>query len=253
MRAFLICMIAAVIAGPALAEEISLFNGKDLTGWSIYVDERALAVDPNLKPNDVFRITPEGYLLSAGSPSGLISTVKDYKDFRITLEYRWVQKGPEGKELDYVFPEQVRGNRDSGMNIRNISGSNGQGCDAYEIQIQNMPERGRTTTGGIYVVGYAYYDKSLKTDPALMVPKQLGTAPRFERDRMRLPSKNVEKPLGEWNLLDVLVDRDHIVVKLNGEQINEATGAEQVAGKIAFQSESWPIEFRNINLTPINP
>jgi len=33
--------------------------------------------------------------------------------------------------------------------------------------------------------------------------------------------------------------------------VNEGTGAEEVAGKIALQSEGAPVEFRNIRLVPV--
>ncbi len=42
-----------------------------------------------------------------------------------------------------------------------------------------------------------------------------------------------------------------MLLKVNGEVVNEGTGAEEVAGKIALQSEGAPIEFRNIRLAPV--
>ena len=42
-----------------------------------------------------------------------------------------------------------------------------------------------------------------------------------------------------------------MLLKVNGEVVNEGTGAEEVAGKIGLQSEGAPIEFRNIRLTPV--
>jgi hypothetical protein len=42
-----------------------------------------------------------------------------------------------------------------------------------------------------------------------------------------------------------------VVLKIDGTVVNERPGADEVAGKIALQSEGAPIEFRNIRLTPI--
>jgi hypothetical protein len=42
------------------------------------------------------------------------------------------------------------------------------------------------------------------------------------------------------------VDGDHVVLKINGQIVNEGTGAEVVPGKICLQSEGAEIHFRRI-------
>jgi hypothetical protein len=83
---------------------------------------------------------------------------------------------------------------------------------------------------------------TLDTDPSR-------TDPKAANHRAKI--KAAEKPAGEWNLYEITVDGSWVLLKVNGEVVNEGTGAEEVAGKIALQSEGAPIEFRNIRLTPI--
>jgi hypothetical protein len=60
-----------------------------------------------------------------------------------------------------------------------------------------------------------------------------------------------EKPIGEWNEYEIIVDHGTIILKVNGKELNRATDCEEVPGKICLQSEGAEIHFRNIRLTPI--
>ena len=62
-----------------------------------------------------------------------------------------------------------------------------------------------------------------------------------------------ENPLGEWNQYDILMSKGDLVMAVNGLVQNIATECEEVAGKICFQSEGGPVDFRNIVLIPILP
>jgi hypothetical protein len=62
-----------------------------------------------------------------------------------------------------------------------------------------------------------------------------------------------ERPLGEWNEYEILVDGGSVVLTVNGEELNRATDAAELPGSIALQSEGAPIEFRRIRIAPIGP
>ncbi|MCB1128164.1 MAG: DUF1080 domain-containing protein, partial [Verrucomicrobiae bacterium] len=64
-------------------------------------------------------------------------------------------------------------------------------------------------------------------------------------------STNEAKP-GEWNRAEVTVRGDSIVVVINGVKVNEATGAEIMAGPIGLQSEGGEIHFRRVEIVPLN-
>jgi hypothetical protein len=63
-----------------------------------------------------------------------------------------------------------------------------------------------------------------------------------------------EKPMGQWNTVELTVDHGNVWVKVNGQLQNIATGMPDLAGKIGFQFERASMEFRKAQVTPItNP
>ena len=62
---------------------------------------------------------------------------------------------------------------------------------------------------------------------------------------------DAEKSGGEWNRVEILAQGGNYTVWMNGRQINQATGAEVVAGPIGLQSEGGEIHFRRATLTPL--
>ncbi|MBX3317896.1 MAG: DUF1080 domain-containing protein [Phycisphaeraceae bacterium] len=92
-----------------------LFNGKDLTGWSVFS-----STDPGASP--VWSVK-DGVLICSGNPAGYIKTVESYEDFVLTLEWRW---NPETKAAgnsgvllrvngeDKIWPRSVEAQLHSG-------------------------------------------------------------------------------------------------------------------------------------------
>ncbi|HPD16511.1 MAG TPA: DUF1080 domain-containing protein [Planctomycetota bacterium] len=62
------------------------------------------------------------------------------------------------------------------------------------------------------------------------------------------PSKEADKPVGEWNAFVITVKGDRMTVELNGEKVID--GLQMVKcpaeGPIALQNHGNPLEFRNI-------
>ena len=59
---------------------------------------------------------------------------------------------------------------------------------------------------------------------------------------------DVEKPVGEWNTLEVIADGDTLTNILNGKVVNKGTKCSYTKGKILFQSEGAEVFFRRIDL-----
>ncbi len=103
---------------------VSIFNGKDLTGWKVFPGKKS-----------VFSVTPEGWI-NVKNGSGQLESDGRYADFTLQLE---IYSG--GKALN------------SGIFFRSIPGELSQG---YECQIQNGYLNGDRTkpqdcgTGGFY-------------------------------------------------------------------------------------------------------
>jgi len=60
-----------------------------------------------------------------------------------------------------------------------------------------------------------------------------------------------EKPVGEWNSMEVICKSNTIEVIVNGTLQNKATGISDTNGHICLQSEGKDIEFRNVFLTKL--
>lgn len=81
----IIVVLWALFALPVIAQEISLFNGEDLTGWTIYGTEKWYVED--------------GLLISESGPDkqyGYLATDKYYDDFILTLEFKQEANGNSG-------------------------------------------------------------------------------------------------------------------------------------------------------------
>jgi hypothetical protein len=196
------------------AGEVRLFNGKDLTGWTYHLS------DPNVKMEDVWSVVQEdgqGIIVCKGRPAGYIRTTDDYTNYVLRLQWRFSpvtkRAGNSGVLLRVVGPDKVW-------------------PKSIEAQLQSE------AAGDFWLIDGA----KLNTPPERV---DQGTP------RHRLRTRTNEKPIGEWNDYEITVDGERVVLKVNGEVLNEGTGAEEIPGKIALQSEGSEIHFRNIRLTPI--
>jgi len=64
-------------------------------------------------------------------------------------------------------------------------------------------------------------------------------------------ARDVEKPVGEWNLIEILCKDDTFEYFLNGVRVNGGTNSELTSGRILFQSEGAEVFFRKIELHPL--
>ena len=85
MRTLAAAALTVAAAVPAAADEIKLFNGKDLSGWTFFLDKSGRNADGSMKMEDVWKVEG-GKIRCSGVPNGYIRTTADYKDFGLTLE-----------------------------------------------------------------------------------------------------------------------------------------------------------------------
>ncbi len=82
---------------PAKPEKVSLFNGKDLTGWQVYGTEKWYVEEGDL-------------VCESGKDKayGYLGTQKYYDDFELTLEFKQESDGNSGVFIRSFVPEGVR-------------------------------------------------------------------------------------------------------------------------------------------------
>jgi hypothetical protein len=237
----LITLIAAVLVGgaPALAaEEIPLFNGQDFSGWTFYLEHKGYNEGGKGKISDFATVLAGGIIEIDPSYHGALMTERDYLNYRLRVEYRWVD--PKGRNNSGLF-----------LRIRPPfvwDAEHGETARNYMVQIQPP------NTGDLWVLGYS--DSALRTDPARsykpfgeleLPPGPMGAAMLHRH----LAVANVEKPAGQWNTVETEIVGKTIKVWVNGALVNEGVNLVDLPGRIGLESEFGKIQFRNIRLTPI--
>ncbi len=61
-------------------------------------------------------------------------------------------------------------------------------------------------------------------------------------------AKEIEKPAGEWNDLDVVCLGKTMIVMLNGEPMNEIDTAPDDEGWLALAPQGCDVQFRNVRV-----
>ena len=68
------------------------------------------------------------------------------------------------------------------------------------------------------------------------------------------PKKNMARPAGKWNQIEITCQQDRLIVELNGETIIDLALSEKIArphplaGYLGLQDHGIPLEFRNIEI-----
>ncbi len=230
---------------PPHGKLIKLFNGKDLTGFDTLLQSKGW----NKDPDKVFTVE-KGVIHVSGNDYGGIVTQKEYENYYLRAEFKWGEK---------TYMDRVGKARDTGI-LYNITGPmpappKGVWPRSFEFQII---EGG---TGDIWLIKGA----SLKVKGQLFASEiepgvgdnQYTKSPRFGEGPWqnvtgyRDPVGEVEKPRGQWNLLEMVLDHDHVRYYVNGKYVNEATELNATKGKLLFQTEGAEAYFRNLKLAPL--
>lgn len=224
--------LATLLAGadlPPTGKAIKLFNGKNLNGFDTFLKEKGL----NNDPDKVFTIQ-NGVIRASGTEYGYFITQQEYDNYYLRAEFKWGEA---------THPPRKDKARDSGI-LYHVVGEQKVWPKSIEFQ---WIEGG---TGDIILVGDA---KIVGKGPPRGRNRydRFGKGPWKDVAGYRDPQGEPEKPLGEWNLIELLADGDTVKYWVNGKVVNEATGADPMRGKILFQSEGAEVFFRNLELRPL--
>jgi 3-keto-disaccharide hydrolase len=216
----MLSLAALVVFAFGPAEEIDLFNGKDLTGWkAVFQDEKDIPENVKkrlklpAKMEDVWKVE-NGVLVCKGQPYGYLATEKEFENFDLTLEWRWKSEGRRPgnsgvllwiNDEDKVWPRSIEAQLAAG--------------DA----------------GDIWVILPAKID----------IPKEQKVG---KRRYQRTVKENIEKPIGEWNKYEIHCKNGDVKLTINGKLVNEGKNSEPRKGRLGLQSEGTEIHFRNIKV-----
>lgn len=196
-------------------EKMVLWNGKDFTGWKLFVPDAAHDVSRTWSIKD-------GVIKCTGRPAGYMRTEVEYADYLFHVEWRWPEKGGNSGVLNHmVGPDKVW---PKSLECQLASGS----------------------AGDFWLIGEGpSYLENIETREHARGGK------RVRGRNIRKLKNSSEKPIDQWNSYDIICKDDWVVVLTNGVLQNVATRCSLKSGKICLQSEGTPIEFRNIYIEPV--
>lgn len=186
---------------------IELFNGKDFSGWTFCMRSNA---DPTL----AWTVT-NGVIHCTGKPNGYLRTKQSYRDYTLTVEWRFVKIAPKADNTGVLVHMQLP-DKVWPMCIQNQGKHNNQGDLIYMAGAESREHKGM--------------------DANTPVPKQ-GPAN--------------EKPVGEWDTILTVCSGNDVKAYVNGKLMNEGTECTISSGFIGFQSEGGEIEIRKVFLEPL--
>ncbi len=186
---------------------VELFNGRDFAGWTFCLRSNA---DPAL----TWTVT-NGVIHCTGKPTGYLRTVQAYRDYALTVEWRFVKVAPKADNTGILvhmqLPDQVWP-----MCIQNQGKHNNQGDLIFMAGAESKEHKGM--------------------DANTPVPK-------------RGPSN--EKPVGEWDTILTVCSSSNVKAYVNGKLMNKGTECTLSSGFIGFQSEGGEFEIRKVFLEPL--
>ncbi len=228
LRAAVLTALIAIVQATAVADDdtphpkgeaIPLFNGKDLSGWTVFVDPRTERYSPESSAEGIFTVE-DGMIHATGERFACLTTEKEFDNYHLQVEFKWGEK---------KWPPRVDAKRDAGI-LMHVTGPEKVWPKSIECQIQEGD------CGDIYIVG----------GTALTVDGERKTSGRVVK------KSDAEKPNGEWNTVEVICDGGTIVHIVNGVEVNRGTDASVTRGRITLQSEGAEIFYRNVELRPLN-
>jgi hypothetical protein len=251
----LVAVLLAFVSAPAPAQDkdkekwISLFNGKDLTGWTVKFTKH----DAGVNFNDTFRVE-DGVLKvnydkwkSFDGQFGHLYTKEKYSHYRLRVEYRFVGKqcpgGPgwavrnSGAMLHAQSPESMRKDQDFPVSVE-LQYLGGDGKNKRPTA--NMCSPGtHVVMDGKLITQHCVNSKSdtFHGDQWVTVEAEVhgsGKIRHFVNGKLVM---EYEQPQYD--------DKDGDAKKL----LQAANGMKLISeGHIALQAESHPIEFRKVEI-----
>jgi hypothetical protein len=200
-----------VFAAPPPDGFVSLFNGRDLTGWTVptgdgghwKIADGAIDYDAQSEAKGDKNLWSE----------------REYRDFILQLDWRLKEAPFLNKNVPYILPD--------GTHAKDILGK--------ELRLA-LPD----ADSGVFVRGNGDFQVNIWCWPigsGEMYTQRMSTKSSPELREAATPRHRADKPVGEWNHFEINVKGKTVSVVLNGVTvIPGATIPDMpVSGRIAFQ------------------
>ena len=212
MKTLLFSFLLLVFIVSCTDKKELLFNGNNLDGWTIFVN------DSIIKPADFFYVK-DGTIETPGVPLGYLRTIKEYSNYKLHVEWRYPEEPiNSGVFLHTSGPDKIWPNH-------------------YQAQL-------KYENAGDFIVQGEGISATLHDTVFTSTSEVKPLIPKIN------PTN--EKPAGEWNSYDIICNGSTIEISVNGLLQNVATNCSVAKGGIGLQAEGSKIQFRNLWIEPLN-
>lgn len=254
-KLILFCILVSFgISGFSQKGMKSLLNGKDLKGWDTYIgpkEKGGVPVGLNVDPMNIFSIADlDGVkvLHISGQVNASIATTKEYENYHIRMVFKW---GP-------IIYKQLN----SGL-LYHSYGPFGAGLDvwmsSHEFQLCNGK------MGDSYCMGKSYFEIPVvkSDDGKTYTYSPSGKTTTFGQGKtapIAAKMADYEKPIGEWNVIDLycfgrtsvhVVNGKVNMINYNSGKIENGEVLPLTKGKIQIQSEGGELFVKSLDWEPI--
>lgn len=218
LKSTLLILLFLSILSTRAQESKHLFNGEDLDGWYAYTPQ-----DGKFKESTHCFKVEDQMIRLYGKKVGYLMSNEVFKNFTLTAEFRW------NTDTTYISRSQKM---NSGLMYLIPSGYE----DALWPQgVQFQIKRG-FTGDFIFLKNVTAEVNGIRSTP--------GKSVVINR------TADAELAIGQWNTITITHHNGHIRQELNGKLVNKGEGCSTSEGHILLQYEGFPIDFRNIIITP---
>ena len=219
MKKFSLMLLAVTAVTAAAADNdgfVSLFNGRDLTGW----------VNANCAP-ETWSVR-DGLIHCTGQPTGALRTERQYENFILEVEWRHLTHGGNSGVFIWGTPIAAPG-------VPFLRGIEVQVLDhGYTEQYEEQSGKKAdwfTTHGDVFPIHGA-------------TMKPFG---RHSGERS-FPAEDRSKGFPEWNHYRIVGSNGVLRLSVNGKEVSGGENCNYRKGYLALESEGAPVEFRNLRL-----
>ena len=225
--------LASLTSSPAEAEESvelpkATIDGTGL-GW------RTLGKDDfvNVNCNEDTWTFEDGVIKCTGQPVGVMRTKEKVTNFELVVQWRHLKPAGNSGVFVWVPEESLKdlqpGRLPHGIEVQILD-------HAYKTNYEKNTGKTAdwfTTNGDVFAVG----SSKMKPFPPL--------SPNASRS---FPRKNLSKGSPEWNHYYIRAINGEVRLWVNGEEVSGGTGCDPATGYLCLESESSPIEFKEIRI-----
>ena len=217
-----ICLFSSILVFKlCYAQKIKpLFNKENLKGWYAYEENSGKQKDAA----EVFKVENQ-MIRMFGENAGYLMSKNSFKNFRLTVEYRWNTDPSFSRKNDkknsgvmYMVPKTTHDT-------------------LWPKGIQFQIKEG-ATGDFILLGGVTLQVNGIKTEPGRSVLSK-----RFA---------DAENPIGTWNTIVITCIRGTIEQQLNGILVNKGTEPSILKGRILLQYEGFPIDFKKVEVVGLS-